>query len=214
MMSGCFVTLEGVEGVGKSTNLEFVRNVIADAGIDVITSREPGGTPMAEAVRSVVLEDWDEPVPAYAELLLMFAARSAHVENLIRPALDRGTWVVCDRFVDASFAYQAAGRSLPREHVASLAEWVLGGLKPDLTLLLDATIDTSRARASKRDEAREARDRFEAERASFFTRVRDAYLTAAAEDPQRIKVIDAGQPLQIVQREIRRELETLMESPR
>jgi len=211
-MSGRFVTLEGVEGVGKSTNLEFVRQFLVTAGIDVVTSREPGGTPFAEAIRGIVLDDWEEPVPAYAELFLMFAARCAHIENLIKPALARGAWVVCDRFVDASFAYQAAGRSLPKEHVARLSEWVLGSLRPDLTLLLDTTIDTGRARAYKRDQTRAVTDRFESERASFFARVRDAYLALADEQPQRIKVIDAGLPLPAVQRQIGHELEALMGS--
>lgn len=211
-MPGRFVTLEGVEGVGKSTNLEFVEQFLVAAGKDVVTTREPGGTPFAEAVRNVVLHDWGERVPEYAELLLMFAARCAHAENLIKPALARGAWVVCDRFVDASFAYQAAGRGLPQKHIATLSEWILGALRPDLTLLLDAAIDTGRRRAHKRDRARADTDRFESEQSDFFAKVRDAYLSLAKDEPQRIKVINAGGPLHVVHSQISRELQTLLDS--
>ena len=212
MNRGRFVTLEGAEGVGKSTNVAFVMRFLEDAGCEVVATREPGGTPLAEAIRGIVLSAWEEEVPAHAELLLMFAARSAHLQNLIEPALARGAWVVCDRFVDASFAYQGAGRGIPTVQVEQLQEWVLGTLRPDLTLLLDAGIETGRERAAARDRARATSDRIEAERLDFFARVRDAYLALARAEPDRIKVIDAGASLPEVQRKIAVQLQALLDS--
>lgn len=189
-MSGRFIVLEGIEGVGKSTQLQLAREHLEDRGLEVVVTREPGGTALAERIRDVVIAPLrDEPMPPIAELLLMFAARAAHVENLVRPALARGAWVLCDRFVDATWAYQGAGRGIPDAEIAALEALVLRGLRPDLVLLLDAPVALALGRArSRRAEA----DRFEQERVEFFSRVRDAYLARARREPLRYAVIDAG----------------------
>jgi dTMP kinase len=189
MQRGKFITVEGIEGVGKSTNLEFIVQLVKGQGHDVVESREPGGTPMAEDIRKLLLDHGDEPLPDIAELLLMFSSRALLVENVIRPALSAGTWVVCDRFVDASRAYQGGGRGIPLDDINQIASWVLGDLKPDLTILLDAPVATSRRRA----DARSAPDRIEVEREEFFGRVRDCYLQLALAEPHRFVVIDATQ---------------------
>jgi dTMP kinase len=185
---GVFITLEGIEGVGKSTQLERIVGVIRDAGVPVDVTREPGGTPTAEVIRNILIEHGDEPMPASAEVLLMFAARALHVDNRIRPALEAGTWVVSDRFVDASRAYQGGGRGVPATTIETLADLSLRGLEPDVTLLLDAPVDVGLARAAKRGE----KDRFEAEEQAFFERVRAAYLDLADANPERFVVIDAS----------------------
>ncbi|HZD51935.1 MAG TPA: dTMP kinase [Woeseiaceae bacterium] len=202
---GRFVTIEGGEGVGKSTNLEFLRALIERRGFKVLTTREPGGTPGAERIRDLLLEHGDEVMPDIAELLLFFAARALQVENVIRPALARGTWVVCDRFTDTTRAYQGSARGLDRDLIERLAEQVHPGIEPDLTLLLDAPADVGQGRARQRGGA----DRLEAERAAFHQRVRDAYLAQARQEPQRIELIDATQPLARVQAEIERAVERL-----
>ena len=198
MTRGRFITVEGIEGVGKSTNIDYMAELIEREGREVIRTREPGGTPMAERIRAMLLEHGDEPLPDTAELLLFFAARSLHVENAIRPALDAGSWVICDRFTDASRAYQGAGRGLDRQRIDTLAEWVQDGLEPDLTVLLDAPASVGMARAERRGET----DRLESEQASFYERVRDAYLALAANEPERFVVVDAGRPLADVQADI------------
>ena len=192
---GRFLTVEGGEGVGKSTNIDFLCALIRDRGFDVLATREPGGTPAAERIRELLLGHSGEPMPDTAELLLFFAARALHVENVIRPALARGTWVVCDRFTDATLAYQGAGRGLDRERIEQLAEWVHGDLAPDLTLLLDAPVELGRDRAERRGDA----DRMEGEQAAFHARVREAYLAQAKREPGRFRVIDASRPLDRVQ---------------
>lgn len=196
---GRFITLEGGEGVGKTTNVTFVCNWLEARGIEVVRTREPGGTPGAEAIRELLLDPGrDETWGDDAELLLVFAARAQHLAKLIRPALERGAWVVCDRFTDATFAYQGGGRGLAREAIAALERLVQGDLQPDLTLLLDVPV----AVASQRVERRGARlDRFERERATFFQAVREAYLDRAAEHP-RFAVIDATPSLGRVQQSI------------
>lgn len=183
---GKFITIEGIEGVGKSTNIEAIVKHINTAGHEVLTTREPGGTPMAEDIRSLVLGRDDEPLPEIAELLLVFAARSLNVNNVIRPTLAGGTWVVCDRFTDSSRAYQGAGRGLPMETIDQLAEWVHKDTVPDLTILLDAPVEVGMQRANNRG----APDRIEQEQAAFFQRVRDSYLGMAANEPDRFAVID------------------------
>jgi dTMP kinase len=195
---GRFITLEGVEGVGKSTNLAFVAGYLRNAGKSVVVTREPGGVPIAECIRDVLLATDGEPLPAITELLLMFAARAAHLAELIRPELDRGHWVVCDRFTDASYAYQGSGRGLPSSIIEQLEALVQGHLRPDLTLLLDADWDVTRGRRDSRG----VRDRFELEDRAFFERVRAGYLARARLDPGRIKLIDANRPLAGVQSEI------------
>jgi dTMP kinase len=203
MMSiGKFITVEGIEGVGKSTNMEFLCRLIEAEGHTVMRTREPGGTPMAEAIRELLLAHGHEPVPAVAEMLLFFAARSLHLHNGIRPALARGEWVVCDRFTDASRAYQGSGRGLDIGMINSLADWVQEGLEPDLTILLDAPAELGMARAG----ARGSTDRLESEQASFYRRVRDGYLALAAANPQRFCLIDASQSIESVQASMRQAL--------
>ena len=195
---GKFITVEGIEGVGKSSNVEFLADLIRARGYEVVTTREPGGTPLAERIRAMLLEHGDEPLPDVAELLLFFASRALHIANLIRPALADGKWVICDRFTDASRAYQGAGRGLVGQRIETLAEWVHDGLQPEMTLLLDAPASVGMARAERRGAA----DRLESEQRSFYERVREAYLALARAEPQRFEVIDASTDLATVQARI------------
>jgi dTMP kinase len=188
METGKFITVEGIEGVGKSTNVEFLRDAVEKRGFTALTSREPGGTPMAERIREMLIEHGDEPVPDIAELLLFFASRSLHVNNVIQPALAAGTWVICDRFTDASRAYQGGGRGFPLADIDRLAEWVHGDLRPDLTILLDAPVETGMSRAGQRGSP----DRIEIERIEFFERVRECYLALAEAEPERFVIVDAS----------------------
>ena len=192
---GKFITVEGIEGTGKSTNLDFLSDLIGKQGFEVIRTREPGGTPMAEKIRQLLLDHGQEPLPPVAELLLFFAARALHLQNAILPALDAGKWVLCDRFTDASRAYQGAGRDLGAERVETLAEWVQEGLEPDLTLLLDASAEVGMQRAASRGEG----DRMDNEELAFYRRVRDAYLALADRHRDRFVIIDASRPLGEVQ---------------
>lgn len=192
------VTLEGGEGVGKSTNLAFIAGQLRATGREVVLTREPGGTPLAEELRGLLLAPREEVVDPLTELLAFFAARAQHWQRLILPALSRGAWVLCDRFIDATYAYQGGGRGRPLETIAALERLVLGGALPGFTLLLDVPVETGMARAAARGEP----DRFEREQIAFFERIRDAYLARAAADPGRIQVIDAGQPLPAVQQDI------------
>jgi dTMP kinase len=204
MTRGRFITLEGSEGAGKSTQVALVCDVLRAAGYEVVATREPGGTPRAERIRALLLEQTDEPMPPNSELLLMFAARATHLENLIKPALARGAWVVCDRFTDASYAYQGAGRGMPMEHIQTLETIVQGGMKPDLTLLLDAPVNIGLQRAQRRNATQQnGRDRFESEEVAFFERVRAGYLDIAKREPHRMRVIDASRPLEQVSSEVR-----------
>lgn len=205
-MHARFITLEGGEGVGKTTNLSFIETYLTGKGIDFIRTREPGGTPLGESVRTLLLQDGG--MEAETELLLVFAARAQHVREVIAPALAAGRWVVCDRFTDASFAYQGGGRNLDLSAIAWLEQWVQQGLTPDLTLLLDAPVATGLARASRRGPA----DRIEAEDQAFFDRVRRAYLARAEEAPQRIRRVDASQTLEQVQAAIAVHLDALISS--
>jgi len=195
---GRFITVEGIEGVGKSTHIRHLAALVEQAGHAVDVTREPGGTPTAEAIRELLIEHGEEPMPEAAELLLVFAARALHVANRIRPALDSGVWVVSDRFVDASRAYQGGGRGLPDRAIESLAELALDGLKPDVTLLLDAPPEVGLARADRRG----AKDRFESEALEFFARVRQRYLDLAAAEPDRFIVIDASGALDTVEKAV------------
>jgi dTMP kinase len=195
---GQFITVEGIEGTGKSTNIEYLTGLIRANGIDVETTREPGGTPMAEKIRALLLDHGQEPVTGDVELLLFFAARSLHLHNRILPALDEGRWVVCDRFTDATRAYQGSGRGLDSEKIEQLASWVQGGLEPDLTLLLDAPAEIGMARAATRGEG----DRMDNEELAFYQRVRNGYLALAAAHPERFVIVDASQSLAEVQASI------------
>jgi len=205
---GRFITLEGIEGAGKSTVVKFVREWLQARGHQVTLTREPGGTPLAERVRQLVLDRQGEPITPVTETLLMFAARGLHVENLIRPALARGDWVVCDRFTDATRAYQGAGRGVSRAWIEQLASEVQRGLKPDCTLLLDLPVELGLERVKRRSGAAPT-DRFEEEPAKFFERVRECYLELARAEPARIRIVNASGTLTEVQNEVAAVLESL-----
>jgi dTMP kinase len=195
---GQFITFEGTEGVGKSTQLTNAASTLDLMGVDYIVTREPGGTPMAEAIRELLLAPRDEPVNEITELLLMFAARAQHLHTRILPALESGQWVLCDRFTDATFAYQGGGRGVPEQRITLLEALVQGDIRPDHVIVLDAPVDTGMARARRRGEL----DRFEQEDLDFFQRIRDAYLARARAQPARYHVIDAARPLAEVSEQV------------
>jgi dTMP kinase len=207
MSRGRFITLEGIEGAGKSTVAQLVSEWLAARGITARVTREPGGTPLAERVRKIVLERGPEAVSPRAETLLMFAARSIHVENLIRPALAGGEWVLCDRFTDATRAYQGYGRGMDLGWIEQLAAAIHGDLQPDCTLLLDLPVAVGLSRARGRSGM--AADRFEAETVEFFERVRQGYLALARHEPERVRVIDASLALPAVTEQVTIALESL-----
>ncbi|PKM13159.1 MAG: dTMP kinase [Gammaproteobacteria bacterium HGW-Gammaproteobacteria-3] len=198
MHKGKFITLEGGEGVGKTTNLDFIKGYLAEHGVCVIVTREPGGTHLAEKIRALLLAHDDERVTEQAELLLLFAARSQHIDTVILPALAAGTWVLCDRFTDATYAYQGGGRAMSQAAIGWLENFVQAGLKPDLTLLLDAPVETGLCRARQRGKP----DRFESEALDFFERVRRSYLVQAELYPERVKLIKADRSLVDVRHDI------------
>ena len=207
MSAGRFVTFEGIEGVGKSTQIARAAAHLRSLGIEVVVTREPGGTPLAEALRRLVLEPRDEPLDGVSELLLMFAARSIHLANLIEPALRRGAWVLCDRFTDATEAYQGGGRGVDIRDVHALERIAQRGRRPDLTLLLDAPVEVAAARARARGPQT---DRFERERSDFFERVRAAYLAVLAREPDRVHRIDATREIDAVAQDVAGALGTLI----
>lgn len=194
-MTGLFITLEGPEGAGKSTNREYLAEHLRAQGLDVVLTREPGGTPLAERIRELLLAPSDEKMDADTELLLVFAARAQHLAEVIRPALARGAIVLCDRFTDATYAYQGGGRGLSLERIATLENFVQGALRPDLTLVFDLPVEIGLSRAA----ARGRLDRFEQEGQAFFEAVRQVYLARAQATPQQYKLIDAAQSLVQVQ---------------
>jgi dTMP kinase len=202
MSAARFITLEGIEGAGKSTIARFALGWLRERRTPARLTREPGGTPLAERVRQIVLEGGAEPLSPVTETLLMFAARDLHLRNLIRPALARGEWVVCDRFTDATRAYQGSGRGVDPSLIEALASAVHAGLAPDCTLLLDLPVSAGLARA--RGRAAGPADRFESETAAFFEKVRDGYLELARREPRRFHVIDAGAPLAEVEARVER----------
>jgi dTMP kinase len=203
---GRFITLEGVEGAGKSSAMDVLRETIESAGHVVVTTREPGGTSLGEDLRALLLGHKHDGMCDDAELLLMFAARAEHLHRVIEPALAAGRWVLCDRFTDATYAYQGGGRGLSRARIAQLEQWVQGERRPDLTLLLDLPVQQGLARAGQRS----APDRFESEQAVFFDRVRAAYLAIAAAEPQRVRTVDASQDLPQVGAAIRAVMEDFL----
>jgi dTMP kinase len=203
MERGKFITVEGIEGTGKSTNIDFLTSLVERKGFAVMRTREPGGTPMAERIRQLLLDHDQEELPEIAELLLFFAARSLHLRNAIVPALQSGKWVVCDRFTDATRAYQGSGRGLDSERIEQLADWVQEGMEPDLTILLDAPAEIGLQRAADRGEG----DRMDSQELSFYRRVRQGYLALAERQPARFVVIDANRSLQQVQSSIRQEID-------
>jgi dTMP kinase len=187
MGQGLFITLEGIEGAGKSSNIEYIKELLQHHGRETVVTREPGGTELGERIRALLLNTPGVEIPADTETLLMFAARADHIEKVVRPALAQGKAVVCDRFTDATYAYQGAGRGVGRERVAELENWVQGDLRPQLTLLFDVAANVGLRRAGKRSDP----DRFEREDQRFFDATRQAYLDIAAREPRRVKVIDA-----------------------
>ena len=209
-MTGLFITLEGPEGAGKSTNRDYLAERLRAQGIEVVLTREPGGTPLAERIRDVLLTPGDEPMNPDTELLLVFAARAQHLAEVIRPALARGAVVICDRFTDSTYAYQGGGRGLSLERITTLETFVQGDLRPNLTLLFDLPVEVGMARAS----ARGRLDRFELEGQAFFDAVRSAFLQRAKAEPTRYYLLDAAQPLSQVQQAIDALLPTLLERSR
>ncbi len=196
---GRFITVEGGEGAGKSTNLELIKELLEAAGHPVLFTREPGGTPLGEEIRSLLLGHRDDGMAAETELLLMFGARAEHLNRKIIPALNAGTWVLCDRFTDATYAYQGGGRGIASERIQILEQWVQHDLRPDLTLLLDLPVEVGLERAGRRS----APDRFESEASQFFQNVRERYLDIAKKESKRVKVVDAAMPLPQVQSQIK-----------
>ncbi|MEM7027620.1 MAG: dTMP kinase [Pseudomonadota bacterium] len=195
---GLFITLEGVEGAGKSTLLDVIANLLHGAGKNVLITREPGGTKTGEQLREILLEQTNTQITSDTELMIMFAARSQHISEVIRPALAQGKIVLCDRFTDASYAYQGAGRGIDADRISTLEEWVQAGLKPDLTLLFDIDVELGLRRAGRRGDA----DRFEQEQIDFFERVRHCYLQRAKAEPNRFKLINAAESLDNVKQQI------------
>lgn len=206
-MNGLFITLEGPEGAGKSTNRDFIASRLRERGVEVLLTREPGGTPLAERIRELLLAPSDESMAVDTELLLMFAARAQHLDRVIRPALEAGQVVLCDRFTDATYAYQGGGRGVSMARIAELERFVQGSLRPDLTLVFDLPVEVGLQRAA----ARGRLDRFEQEDRSFFDAVRQTYLERAAQAPERYRVIDAAKPLVDVQRYLDALLPELLE---
>jgi dTMP kinase len=202
MKPGKFITLEGVDGAGKSTHLDFLAERIRARGVELVVTREPGGTVLGEKLRHLLLNEAMQPD---TELLLMYAARAEHVATVIRPALEKGAWVLSDRFHDASFAYQCGGRGIDATRLLDLEEWVLGNFKPDLTLLFDVA---PKIAAKRRAQARAA-DRFEQEQAAFFNRVREAYLLRARVEPDRIRVVDSALDIELIRADLDWILQTI-----
>jgi len=206
MKNGMFITLEGGEGAGKSTQMAYVEQCLKQTGKKVHVTREPGGTELAETIRDLLLDHRQTAMHADTELLLMFAARAQHLAELIRPALEAGEWVLCDRFTDATYAYQGGGRGIDMERIAVLEDWVQGTLRPDLTLLLDLPVEIGLSRAGKRGDL----DRFEREQQEFFERVRNTYRQLATQHPERYRVIDASRDIPEVQAQIDQVLAPLL----
>lgn len=206
MNRGKFITLEGGEGAGKTTNLEFVVNYLKNRGKDVVVTREPGGTAIGESIRTLLLEQSSQPMCKETELLLIFAARTQHISETINPSLNAGKWVMCDRYIDASYAYQGGGRRIHSDTLDILVKGFVNQLQPDLTFLLDVPVEVGMTRIKNRS----VPDRFESEKMNFFYRVRDAYLSRAEIFPDRIKVIDGNRGLDLIQSEISKHLDQLL----
>lgn len=205
-MRGRFITVEGVEGAGKSTLIDAMREHLEASGQDVLVTREPGGTRLGEALREVLLDNHQREMIPEAELLLMFAARAQHVHETIRPALAGGTWVICDRFTDATYAYQGYGRGLSLDHIRYLEQWLQAEIRPDLTVLLDLPVETGLARTGERG----GPDRFESEAGDFFEKVRRGYLELARAEPDRFRTVDASRPREAVREQAAEVLQTFM----
>lgn len=206
-MNGKFISLEGIEGAGKSTQLVFIADYLRDKGIEVLVTREPGGTELGEQIRDLLLTPRTEKMVDDAELLLMFAARVQHIQQKILPALNSGQWVVSDRFVDATFAYQGGGRQISHDRIETLARWSLQDLTTDLTFLFDLPVDVGLQRVGSRGHAK---DRIELEKRSFFDKVRNCYLQVARAEPGRVKIIDAAQPVDHIQQQLQKHIDQLL----
>jgi dTMP kinase len=206
MSKNYFITLEGIEGAGKTTIANFIGEFLTDNGVEFAITREPGGTPIAEAIRKILLDHHHEIMCADTEVLLFFASRAQHLETIIKPALKAGKWIICDRFTDATYAYQGAGHKVTKERIAIIEEWVQQGLKPDLTLILDIDPVIGLNRARTKGEF----DRIESEEVAFFQRVREQYLTMDKSNPQRYKIINAEQPLSLIKQQLCQILHTLL----
>jgi dTMP kinase len=195
-MNGKFISIEGIEGAGKSTQISFIRDFLEARGKRVVVSREPGGTELGEQIRALLLAPRKTGMSEDTELLLMFAARAEHIHQIIKPSLERGDWVLCDRFVDATFAYQGGGRGIDRDRIQTISDWTLKGIQTDLTLLFDLPVAVGQSRVVKRQQQK---DRFEQEKAVFFERIRNCYLQRAEMEPERIKLIDASRDIESIQ---------------
>jgi len=198
-MNGKFISIEGIEGAGKSTQISFIQTFLEQHGKTVVNTREPGGTKLGEQVRELLLMPREEGMSHDAELLLMFAARAEHIASVIEPAIARGDWVLCDRFVDATFAYQGGGRGIEQQRIEAISDWTLKGRNTDLTLLFDLPVEVGQARVLKRQQDK---DRFEQEKTDFFQSIRDCYLARAQAEPDRIRVIDASQDITNIQQQV------------
>ena len=205
-LKGRFITVEGTEGVGKSTNMAFIESWLKKSGKELIITREPGGTQLGEKLRNVLLDAKEQSMCDDTELLLMFAARAQHLQEVILPALEAGKWVLCDRFTDSTYAYQGGGRGIDMSRIAQLEQWVQGDRRPDMTIILDLPVDIGLERAGKRS----APDRFELEKHDFFNKVRNTYLSRVKENPERYQVIDASPSVEAVQQAIQSVLEKMV----
>lgn len=201
-MRGKFITLEGVDGAGKSTHIPFILSLLAARGNEVVSTREPGGTPLGECLRELLLQN---PMHPETETLLMFAARREHIAQVIQPALERGAWVLSDRFTDATFAYQCGGRGVSADKIGVLEHWVQDGLQPDVTLLFDVPVEVS----TKRLAGARSPDKFERETTDFFSRIREAYLARAAQNPQRYRIINANRSIEDIQKTLEETISTI-----
>jgi dTMP kinase len=206
MTRGKFITLEGGEGAGKSSNIPFIESFLRERGVELVMTREPGGTALSERIRAILLDKQEQQMTSDTELLLMFAARAQHLTQVILPAVEAGQWVICDRFTDATYAYQGGGRGIPDQRIAVLEQWVQGDFRPDQTLIFDLPVATGLARAGLRGSP----DRFEQEDLAFFERVRTAYLHRAKAAPQRYTIIDAAPDWHIVQQQLATVLDGLL----
>ena len=203
---GQFITVEGTEGVGKSTSMAFIEQWIKNSGQELIVTREPGGTVLGEKLRNVLLDAKEQSMSDDTELLLMFAARAQHLHEVIQPALDAGKWVLCDRFTDSTYAYQGGGRGIDTSRISQLEQWVQGDRRPDMTIVLDLPVEEGLVRAGKRSTP----DRFELEKHEFFNKVRDTFLARASSNPDRYKVVDASPSIEEVQQSIQAHLESMI----
>lgn len=208
-MIGKFISIEGIEGAGKSTQIQFIKTYLERFDQSVVMTREPGGTPLAEEIRELLLKPREAGMSDDTELLLMFAARAEHIKQVIIPALSEGKWVVCDRFVDATFAYQGAGRGIDEERIAALSDWTLAGLKTDLTLLFDLPVEVGQQRVNQR---LLQKDRFEQEKTDFFQKIRQGYLERAAAEPERIQIIDAEKSIVSIEQQVSKVLDKLLKT--